>query len=103
MFRRFRTDARRFHDGPLSLRWLPDPQAAPPQVAYAIGRVVGPAVTRNRLRRRLRALMVAEAGRGLPPGAYLVSANPRAGVTAFPALSAHVATLCDRVRHGARP
>ena len=68
MFRRFRTNARRFHDGPISLRWLADPQVGVPQVAYAIGRAVGPAVTRNRLRRRLRSLMVVEARRGLPRG-----------------------------------
>jgi ribonuclease P protein component len=102
-FGRFRSDARRFHDGPLSLRWLSDPPAVPPRVGYAIGRAVGPAVTRNRLRRRLRSLMVIEAGRGLPPGAYLVSANPRAVLCPYPALGAHLTTLCDRVRQGARP
>ena len=103
MFRRFRTDARRFRDGPLSLRWLSDPAAAPPRVGYAIGRAVGPAVTRNRLRRRLRSLMITEARRGLPPGAYLISANPRAATAPFPALGAHVTMLCNRVRKGSRP
>lgn len=49
------------------------------RVAYAIGRRVGPAVVRNRLRRQLRAA-VREIHRdgGLPPGAYLVSARPDA-------------------------
>jgi ribonuclease P protein component len=45
------------------------------RVAYAIGRQVGPAVVRNRLRRRLRAAVRevdVEIG-GLHPGAYLVS------------------------------
>ncbi|MDQ1422888.1 MAG: ribonuclease protein component, partial [Acidimicrobiaceae bacterium] len=102
-FRRFRTDARRFHDGPLSLRWLSDPPADPPCVGYAIGRAVGPAVTRNRLRRRLRSLMGTEARRGLPPGAYLLSASPRAATASFPALGAHVTTLCNRVRQGTHP
>ena len=46
------------------------------RVAYAIGRKVGPAVARNRLRRQLRAA-VREIHRdgGLVPGAYLVSAR----------------------------
>jgi ribonuclease P protein component len=47
----------------------------PPRVAYAVGRSVGTAVTRNRLRRRLRAL-VADAP--LVPGTYLVSAGSAA-------------------------
>lgn len=47
------------------------------QVAYAIGRHVGNAVVRNRLRRQLRALMRARA-EALAPGAYLVACSPRA-------------------------
>ena len=47
---------------------LPDPSCAMPQVAFAIGRPVGTAVTRNRIRRRLRELL-----RRTPmaPGLYL--------------------------------
>jgi len=45
------------------------------RVAYAIGRRVGGAVVRNRVRRRLRAAVAAEADR-IPPGAYLVSGEP---------------------------
>lgn len=50
------------------------------RVAYAIGRPVGTAVVRNRLRRRLRAAvreLDASAG-GLPAGAYLVRPRPDA-------------------------
>lgn len=47
------------------------------QVAYAIGRRCGNAVTRNRLRRRLRAVLSAERDQ-LVPGAYLVSLSPGA-------------------------
>jgi RNase P protein component len=42
-------------------------------VAYAIGRAIGPAVVRNRLRRQLQALL---AGSSLPPGLYLIGAQP---------------------------
>jgi ribonuclease P protein component len=41
------------------------------QVAYAVGRKVGNAVQRNRLRRRMRAVM-ADRAPGLAVGAYLV-------------------------------
>ena len=48
---------------------------SPARVAFAIGRGVGSAVVRNRLRRRLRAVL---ADAGLAPGAYLVSVGPDA-------------------------
>ena len=45
-----------------------------PRVAYAVGRRLGGAVERNRLRRRLRsAVSVIESEAGLSPGAYLVA------------------------------
>jgi RNase P protein component len=44
-------------------------------VAYALGRAIGPAVVRNRLRRQLRAQL---ADRTLPPGLYLIGANSTA-------------------------
>lgn len=42
-------------------------------VAYALGRAIGPAVVRNRLRRQLRALLDDVV---LPPGLYLLGAQP---------------------------
>jgi ribonuclease P protein component len=53
-----------------------------PQVAYALGKKLGGAVVRNRLRRRLRAIVSGLAG-ALPPGAYLVSAGPGATELSF--------------------
>jgi ribonuclease P protein component len=50
----------------------------PPQVAYAVGRRIGNAVTRNRLRRRLRAAVQVCAGELRPATAYLVGADPAA-------------------------
>jgi RNase P protein component len=41
-------------------------------VAYALGRAIGPAVVRNRLRRRLRVMLVDSS---LPPGLYLIGAQ----------------------------
>jgi ribonuclease P protein component len=56
-------------------------------VAYAIGKRVGGAVVRNRLRRRLRVIAAAAA---LPPGASLVSARPDAADLSFDDLKALV-------------
>ena len=58
---------------------LGDTVPAHPCVAFAIGRRVGPAVVRNRLRRRLRDELAGleRAGR-LPRGSYLVGLAPAA-------------------------
>ncbi len=50
-------------------------ETGPVQVAYAVGRAVGPAVVRNRWRRRLRVLAAELAGE-LPPGMYLIGVRP---------------------------
>ena len=62
-----------------------------PCVAFAISRKVGPAVVRNRLRRRLRDELagLARADR-LPAGAYLVSLAPAAAALDGPALRRHL-------------
>jgi ribonuclease P protein component len=69
--------APRWRAGSISVSWVPAGAAEPPRVAFAIGRRAGSAVVRNRLRRRLRAL-VRDAAPRLRPGAYLISAGPSA-------------------------
>ena len=66
---------------------LVDREAASARVAYAVNRSVGNAVVRNRVRRRLRAVVQSAA---LEPGAYLVSASAAAGTLPFDELAAHV-------------
>jgi ribonuclease P protein component len=61
----------------VTVTWLPAEAPGPPRVAYAIGRQVGGAVERNRLRRRLRAIVAAGAP-NLAPGSYLVGATAEA-------------------------
>ena len=79
MFDRFRTDGRRFRHGALWCNWIADDTARPPRVAYAVGRSVGGAVVRNRVRRQLRHAVAAEARTGgLPSGWYLIGATPSA-------------------------
>jgi ribonuclease P protein component len=53
---------------------ITDPLATPPRVAFAVGRSVGSAPLRNRVRRRLRALVRDHADE-LAPGWYLVGAD----------------------------
>jgi ribonuclease P protein component len=72
-FDELRRDGRRVRSGPLTVTWLPGAAEEPPKLAFAIGRQVGNAVVRNRLRRRLRSLF-AELGPELPPGTFLVGA-----------------------------
>jgi ribonuclease P protein component len=58
-------------------------------VAYALNRKVGGAVTRNRIRRRMRSVMTGLARRGdvLEPGAaYLLTAEAEAASCPFPVL-----------------
>jgi ribonuclease P protein component len=70
-FAAFRT-GRRGHAGPVRVTWVPGDGAEAPAVAFAVGRRVGSAVARNRVRRQLRAV-VAELAPDLAPGTYLVA------------------------------
>ena len=77
----------------MTITHLPD-GSTPPRVAYSVSKRVGPAVVRNRVRRRLRSI-VAEAARPAGelspgPGAYLISVRPEAADLAYPALEAAV-------------
>ena len=68
-------------------------------VAYAIGRPVGPAVVRNRVRRRLRAAVreIDVATHGLAPGAYLVSVRPEAAQATYATLRDDLASALAAV------
>ena len=94
-FARLRTTRSRARAGALWLAWVPAPD--PPRVAYAIGKRVGGAVVRNRLRRRLRAVFAALPEAAVPGGDYLVGAQPEAATLSFPELSALVSGLLASV------
>ena len=64
--------------GALSVRRVDGPAGDPPRVAYALGRHVGSAPVRNRLRRRLRAILAGLEAEMVPGSAYLVAARPEA-------------------------
>lgn len=61
-------------------------------MGFALGRSFGPAVARNRLRRRLRAVL-AERGEVLPAGLYVLGASPRALALSPAALNEQVDRL----------
>jgi ribonuclease P protein component len=72
------------------------------RVAYAIGRKVGPAVVRNRVRRRLREA-VRELDRttgGLGCGAYLVTVRPEAAGSTYRELRDDLGRACTALSGG---
>jgi ribonuclease P protein component len=76
-FRALHRHGRRSRSGAVWVTWLPATDAGPPRLAFAIGRSVGTAVVRNRIRRRLRSVFT-ELAPDLPPGTYLVGTDARA-------------------------
>ncbi|MGH9121636.1 MAG: ribonuclease P protein component [Acidimicrobiales bacterium] len=89
-FEALRRSDHRARRGPVVVTYAIVGEAAKPLVAYAVGKRVGKAVVRNRLRRRLRAAV--ESVAGLPPGAYLVAADPAASGLSYEDLRTKVAT-----------
>jgi ribonuclease P protein component len=84
-FESLRRSGARARSGPLTVVYLSQP--GPIRVAYAIGRRVGCAVDRNRLRRRLReAVRSIESEGALRPGSYLVVPAPHASKFRHPQL-----------------
>ena len=65
-------------------------------VGYAIGRNMGGAVLRNRIRRQLRSLLEAKSDQ-LPAGWYLVGAQPRVGAMTWTDLGVTVDQLVAKV------
>jgi len=71
--------------------------AEPPRVAFSVGRTVGDAVTRNRVRRRLR-VAVREHAPSLRGGAgYLVRAQPGAAESSYIELSNTLSAILQQL------
>ena len=95
-FERLAQSGSRARVGVLWCTFVLDPLVTPPQVAYAIGRAVGPAVTRNLLRRRLRSLLQQKYPH-LPAGLYLFGATPAAARRSYSELMFDLERLMARV------
>ena len=74
------------------------PVTEPPRVAYAVGRPVGGAVVRNRVRRRLRAATRAHAAVLAPGHAYLVQVAAGAASRSYADLDAALASAFCALR-----
>jgi ribonuclease P protein component len=85
-FRELRADGVRRRSGPLTVTTLVTDGDIAPRAAYAIGKAVGPAVVRNRVRRRLRSAV----GEVAPPGTYLITAAPAAASLSYAELRHHL-------------
>jgi ribonuclease P protein component len=110
-FDALRREGRRARRGAVTVVFLPqraDAATSPGggagrvRVAYSIGRQVGSAVVRNRVRRRLRAA-VREVDRergGLAPGAYLALVRPEAADADYAELKRSLGAACDAAVRG---
>ena len=98
---------RRLVSGPVTVVYLEDavetPQnkagtaVVPPRVAFAVPRAVGPAVVRNRVRRRLRGVLTERArDHELPGGSWLFIVRPPAGSWTSDQFGEVVATAVTR-------
>ncbi|MGC8513243.1 MAG: ribonuclease P protein component [Acidimicrobiales bacterium] len=87
--------ARRYRSGTLSISWQPGTPAEPPRVAYSVSRKVGPAVTRNLIKRRLR-MLARQISSDLRPGAYLVTVTPAAAKLCYSDLESQWLRLTAR-------
>ena len=94
-FERLRREGRRVRIEPFWCSHLSDPSANPPRVAFAISRAVGNAVIRNRLRRRLRAIV---ADLDIPPGVYLIGCRPTATELSFEQIAHTLGRLPTKIR-----
>jgi ribonuclease P protein component len=65
-------------------------------LAFAIGRPVGGAVVRNRLRRRLRSIFT-ELAPDVPAGTYLIGADPSATTLDYGDLRRTLCTLLTEI------
>ncbi|HEX6510066.1 MAG TPA: ribonuclease P protein component [Chloroflexota bacterium] len=100
-FQALRGSSRRVRRGPITITCVGGEPGSAPRIAYAIGRRVGGAVHRNRLRRRLRAIAF-ELGPDLEPGAYLIAAAPAAAGLSYGELRTIVSEGVKAVAKGGR-
>ena len=94
VFVRLGRDGVRFRREALSCTYLHQSDLASPRFAFAIGRHVGPAVVRNRLRRRLRMIVRQNE---FPTGYWLIGARPRAVELTFAQLETTMLELAAAV------
>ena len=98
-FARLGREGTRIRRSALWCSWCPDPDSTTTSVAFAITRAYGPAVTRNRLRRRLRSIL-RELDRANPLPPILLLVGPRSSTIelTFDQLRHELTALIEQVR-----
>jgi ribonuclease P protein component len=97
-------DGLRARRGPVTVVYVPA-DSPPARVAFAINRRVGNAVTRNKVRRRLRSILVdldREVDEGLAVGTYLLTVRPEVTTLPYRDLAERVRSGCAAVASAAR-
>lgn len=98
-FERLATRGSRIRRTALWCTWCHEPESTGTSVAFAFGRAFGPAVARNRIRRRLRAILRDLDGCSpLPPGLLLVGGKAELIELTFDQLRIETSALLDEVR-----
>jgi ribonuclease P protein component len=84
--------------GHLASSSSPAPEATTgPQVGFVVSRAVGNAVTRNRVKRRLRHLVRDRIGSLPPDGLLVVRALPASAAASYPGLGRDLDTVLSRL------
>jgi len=95
-FALFATPTGRGQSGPLRISFVEGPpESSSVDVAYAISRKVGNAVLRNRIRRRLRALLD-DLNPQPKPGTYLIRCGFETGNLSYDELHNHLRKALER-------
>ena len=94
-FRRLAHDGTRIRRPALWCIWCPDSTSTTTLAAYSIGRAVGPATTRNQVRRRLRALLREREPR-LTGGMLMIGATSLTTELTFDQLGLELDVLLER-------
>jgi len=98
-FARLGHEGTRIRRSALWCSWCPDPASTTTSVAFAITRAYGPAVHRNRLRRRLRSILrELDRSEPLPPILILIGVRPRAIELTFDQLRDELTALIREIR-----
>jgi ribonuclease P protein component len=97
-----RRSSSRGRSGSLTVLFLEQKSWSEAQVSYAIGRRVGTAVVRNRLRRRLKAI-VTELAPSLVAGAYVVRTGPGSSTLDYEELRVAMSRALERATHRQPP
>ena len=98
-FVRLGREGRRIRRSALWCSWCPDPDSTATSVAFAITRAYGPAVTRNRLRRRLRAILRdLDRAAPLPPILLLIGPQRSTIEQTFDQLRDELTAMIEQIR-----